>query len=427
MSKIKTNRLEPRATNGSLTIGNPDSYTTFEGDLNVPGYATEAWVEAIVTEDVALELSTYQKRVEKNRPLGYAGLDEDGMVPETHIPSAADKVSKSGDTMTGDLEMGMNNVSDVNHLSAWNVETVNGMSSEIGTMNTTGGNTGGWRFIDKNTSVLQIQNTGITSETGIDMSGNKITDLGDPVADSDAATKAYVDSGGGGTDEYVHKAGDTMTGDLDMGENKVILDSIELTGNRNISVESGFAGDLLYGGAQKLKWGNQVDIYSNLSVRNNKIVLLAAPEDDDDAANKAYVDSKVQPHTRLGRKFMFTVDGKGSTEYQKGDLFFTTENNVAYTQVFDEARFICFAWEDLHELIWRTAKLGSLTLPDCSIIIEYNERMMGWFDYENGVGSINSGNVTGSVVLPVSRWNSTTDQTEVTAGASYEIITQFWN
>jgi len=54
MSKIKSNRLEPRATNGSLTIGNPESYTTFEGDVQIPGYATQEWVEGIVTEDIAV-------------------------------------------------------------------------------------------------------------------------------------------------------------------------------------------------------------------------------------------------------------------------------------------------------------------------------------------------------------------------------------
>ena len=50
MSKIKTNRLEPRATNGSLTIGNPESYTTFEGDVQIPNYATKKYVEAVAPE-----------------------------------------------------------------------------------------------------------------------------------------------------------------------------------------------------------------------------------------------------------------------------------------------------------------------------------------------------------------------------------------
>ena len=62
MSKIKTNRLEPRATNGSLTIGNPESYTTFEGDVQVPGYATQEWVEGIITGDIQVELGGYMPK-----------------------------------------------------------------------------------------------------------------------------------------------------------------------------------------------------------------------------------------------------------------------------------------------------------------------------------------------------------------------------
>jgi len=81
MSKIKSNRLEPRAKNGSLTIGNPESYTTFEGDVKIPGYATEEWVEDIVTGDIDVELVGYQKVVEKDKPDGYAGLDSNAKIP----------------------------------------------------------------------------------------------------------------------------------------------------------------------------------------------------------------------------------------------------------------------------------------------------------------------------------------------------------
>ena len=85
MSKIKSNRLEPRATNGSLTIGNPESYTTFEGDVQIPGYATEEYVQNLVTGDIAVELTGYQSRDEKNVAGGYAGLDSTGRVPSDRI------------------------------------------------------------------------------------------------------------------------------------------------------------------------------------------------------------------------------------------------------------------------------------------------------------------------------------------------------
>ena len=75
MSKIKTNRLEPRATNGSLTIGNPESYTAFEGDVQIPAYATREYVQDLVTGDISIELEGYQKRDEKGHANGYVGLD----------------------------------------------------------------------------------------------------------------------------------------------------------------------------------------------------------------------------------------------------------------------------------------------------------------------------------------------------------------
>ena len=320
----------------------------------------------------------------------------------------------------------MNNITNVNHMQAWNVETVNGMTTGIGVMNTTNDNLGGWIFSDKNTPVIQFQGTGISAETGINMNSNKIANLGDPVADSDAATKAYVDSGGG-ADEYVKRSGDSMTGDLDMGSYSVFADTIELTGNRNINIADGFAGDLLYNGEQRLKWGNQVDVYCNLNIRENRIMNLADPIEDEDAVSKAYVDNAIGPNQRLGRKFSFTSDGKGSTEYQPGDMFFTTEGNVAYTKTFNDARYVCFAWVDSDGLAWRTASTGNITLPPCSIIIEYQEKMMGWFDYEGGMGSMTDGNASGSVILPVTGWHSTTSQSSVTETRHYQILMPFWN
>ena len=55
-------------------------------------------------------------------------------------------------------------------------------------------------------------NTAIGS---INMTGNTLTNLSEPVHDHDAANKLYVDRSGG-TDK-VSRKGDTMQGDLDMG------------------------------------------------------------------------------------------------------------------------------------------------------------------------------------------------------------------
>jgi len=63
-------------------------------------------------------------------------------------------------------------------------------------------------FIRRNGS-----NTAIGS---INMTGNTLTNVCEPVHDHDAANKLYVDRRSGGTDK-VSRSGDSMEGDLDMG------------------------------------------------------------------------------------------------------------------------------------------------------------------------------------------------------------------
>ena len=61
------------------------------------------------------------------------------------------------------------------------------------------------------------------------MGGNRITAVADPTGTQDATTKNYVDSQGGMSQVYVDaqdeqhvlKAGDTMTGWLNMSENRI--------------------------------------------------------------------------------------------------------------------------------------------------------------------------------------------------------------
>ena len=87
MSKIKTTKLEPRAEEGTLTIGTDEgpSTTQFEGTVLIPGYATVDYVDQIVAGDISVELGAYQKRDEKNQNAGYAGLDDTGRVPADRI------------------------------------------------------------------------------------------------------------------------------------------------------------------------------------------------------------------------------------------------------------------------------------------------------------------------------------------------------
>ena len=59
-----------------------------------------------------------------------------------------------------------------------------------------------------------VQKTGDTMTGDLDMGGNQIENLGTPIANTDAATKDYVDNALGGK---LDTSGGTMTGDIDMG------------------------------------------------------------------------------------------------------------------------------------------------------------------------------------------------------------------
>lgn len=102
--------------------------------------------------------------------------------------------------------------------------------------------------LEKWRASLFFNTDGVTED--IAMSGYKITGMGEPTEDADAATKGYVDDAlknidlsGVDAADKVSKAGDMMAGQLDM--------------------------------------------------NTNKIIGLGTPTDGADAANKAYVDAKV--------------------------------------------------------------------------------------------------------------------------------------
>jgi len=76
--------------------------------------------------------------------------------------------------------------------------------------------------VSSNVSFTQTDNYFIrrdgsnTAIGSINMTGNTLTNVSEPVHDHDAANKLYVDHRSGGTDK-VSRSGDSMEGDLDMG------------------------------------------------------------------------------------------------------------------------------------------------------------------------------------------------------------------
>ena len=168
-----------------------------------------------------------------------------------------DYVKKAGDTMTGNLTMGLNQiVMDTGHIAAGN-----------------------------NTLLFE-------GYPEIDVDGAKISMVADPVDVMDAANKEYVDNAVAGvkpTGVYLPLAGGTMTGDINMGVNNSVrfgaanyalyqkegTGHLVLTGNSNTDiVEMNNIGTL--------QFGNETTIQN-----------IKTPKNNQDAVPKSYVDGQI--------------------------------------------------------------------------------------------------------------------------------------
>jgi hypothetical protein len=200
-------------------------------------------------------------------------------------------VKKTGDTMTGALNMTNNKI------------------TSLGTPTVTG-DAANKQYVD-NQIGNYVSKTGDTMTGALNMSNNKITSLGTPTASGDAATKGYADN------QYVAKAGDTMTGDLILSNNGAttrILGCNDLTGVNQFRLLLGSPVDTIIhqptfpvfihgsNGVQILSNGVEnalfalsstdarIGFYEDLIMNSNKITNLANPISAQDAATKNYVD-----------------------------------------------------------------------------------------------------------------------------------------
>ena len=168
-----------------------------------------------------------------------------------------DYVKKAGDTMTGNLTMGLNQiVMDTGHIAAGN-----------------------------NTLLFE-------GYPEIDVDGAKISMVADPVDVMDAANKEYVDNAVTGvnpTGNYLPLTGGTMTGDINMGVNNSVrfgaanyalyqnegTGHLVLTGNSNTDIVE-------MNNIATVQFGNETTIQN-----------VKTPTNNGDAAPKSYVDGQI--------------------------------------------------------------------------------------------------------------------------------------
>ena len=160
-------------------------------------------------------------------------------------------------------------------------EKITSLTSRMGTAE---------KNITKNTSdIASLTNRVTTNETSINNINTEITNIKQDITTVEG--------------DYVKKAGDTMTGNLTMGLNQIVMDTGHIVGGNNT---------LLFEG------------YPLIDVDGAKISMVADPVDVKDATNKKYVDDAVANVKPTGDYLPLT----GGT--MSGDINMGVNNSVRF-------------------------------------------------------------------------------------------------
>lgn len=166
------------------------------------------------------------------------------------------------------------------------------------------------RLTDKTLLLPYVQKSGDSMQGPLDMGDNKITSSYVPVEDADITNKKFVDDAIAAQHEvdanqFVDVSGDTMTGPLAMGAQKITSsynpqDGEDLT--NKAYVDAGLNEKLSLSGGT---------MTGNILMGGNKVVSSAVPVSGDDLTNKDYVDTAIgNQHTADAEQF---VDVAGDT------------------------------------------------------------------------------------------------------------------
>lgn len=178
---------------------------------------------------------------------------------------------------------------------------------------------------DGTTEMPYVKKSGDTMTGALDMQNHKVTNVAAPTETADAANKGYVDTAISGLTDgttampYVKKAGDTMTGALNLpaptenanAANKKYVDDADAVLNAAIQAETKNRETAINGVLQQigeLETGIEGDLAGYLpltggtmsgaiNMSGSSLIGIPLPKNNDWAANKKYVDEAVQNAT----------------------------------------------------------------------------------------------------------------------------------
>lgn len=254
------------------------------------------------------------------------------------------KVSRSGDTMTGVLDMGANKISS-SYVPLANNDLTNKLYTDTRDalqLNLTGGTLTGTldmggnkimttyvplanndltnKLYTDSRDALQLNLTGGTLTGALDMGANKITSSYIPLANNDLTNKLYVDNAVGGTG-YLPLTGGTMSGSINMGgqqiNNSGIISAVGFVKN------GGSGGDFLKanGGSDPRIMSNLQALQNNFQVGINGILTETNITANPDAGSYTWADLGIGFARRW--RFYAISTRSGSTVYTmrfKSDL-----------------------------------------------------------------------------------------------------------
>jgi hypothetical protein len=230
------------------------------------------------------------------------------------------RVLKSGDTMSGNLNMGGNWIQGSNTTTPPTGDTLISLAFSQSQINAaignylplSGGNIVGTINMNNNALInistpltsndavnksyvdsqdlLKLNLSGGTISGTINMNSNKITNLPTPLTSNDAVNKLYVDS----QDSLkLNLSGGTMSGNLNLGGNWIQGSNTTTPPTGDTLVSLAFSQSQINTAISNYLALSGGTMSGTINMNSNKIINLSTPTSSNDGVNKSYVDNQI--------------------------------------------------------------------------------------------------------------------------------------